>query len=146
MDTSDIVEIYQLIGMYGHAVDHEDQSLFPLVFTEDAVIDARPCGQEVYAGRDVISAWFALGKPPHPPAHHVTNTVVREENGEVRVRSKWFFVRARDGSMVTGEYDDTVVRTKDGWRIKLRVMIPKFPTSFPKTAKISEFTSQPRTN
>lgn len=139
MDASDIVEIYQLMGTYGHAVDFPDQSMLPLVFTEDAAIDARPCGQEVYRGRATIAAWFALGKPPHPPAHHMTNPVVREEGGEVRVKSKWFFVRAKDGTMVTGDYDDVVVRTADGWRIKLRVMTPRFPTQFPKTAKIADF-------
>jgi hypothetical protein len=137
MNPLDIIEIYQLMGMYGHAVDFPDQSLLPLVFTEDAVIDARPCNQELYKGRDTIAAWFALGKPPHPPAHLTTNPVVREEGGEVRVRSKWFFVRAKDGTMVTGDYDDVVVRTTDGWRIKLRVMIPRFPTQFAPTAKIA---------
>jgi hypothetical protein len=136
MDVRDIIEIYQLMGTYGHAVDFPDQSMLPLVFTEDASIDARPCGQEVYKGRATIAAWFALGKPPHPPAHHMTNPVVREEGGEVRVKSKWFFVRARDGTMVTGDYDDIVVRTAEGWRIKLRVMTPRFPTQFPKTAKV----------
>ncbi|TAK98255.1 MAG: nuclear transport factor 2 family protein [Rhodospirillaceae bacterium] len=132
MDTRDIIDIYQLLNMYGHAVDSPDQSLFPLVFTEDAVFDGRPCGAEIYEGRAAIAAWFALGKPPHPPAHHVTNPVVREEGGEVRVRSKYLFIDPRNGTGATGDYNDVVVRTPDGWRIKHRIVTPRYPTWFPK--------------
>jgi hypothetical protein len=139
MDERDIILIHQLMGMYGHAVDHTDQSLLPQVFTEDAVIDATPCGQQVYEGLTTISAWFGLGKPPHPPAHHMTNVVVFEQDGEVRVKSKFFFVRASTGAMVTGDYADVVVRTPAGWRIKRRTMIPRFPTDFPQTQTIAEF-------
>jgi hypothetical protein len=139
MDERDIILIHQLMGLYGHAVDHPDQSLLPLVFTEDAVIDATPCGQQVYEGLATISAWFGLGKPPHPPAHHMTNPVVYEQDGEVRVRSKFFFVRASTGAMVTGDYEDVVVRTAAGWRIKRRTMLPRFPTDFPKTKTIADF-------
>jgi hypothetical protein len=46
----------------------------PKVFTKDAVFDGRPCGgNDLYEGIDAISAWFALGKPPHPKAHHLMN-------------------------------------------------------------------------
>jgi hypothetical protein len=66
LDTHDIVKIYQLEGFCHHAVDHAGQSLFPQVFTADARFDGRLCGGPLLEGIDVIAAFFALRKPPHP--------------------------------------------------------------------------------
>ena len=125
MDHRDIVDIHQLIAFYGHAVDEPDQRLLPQVFTRDAVFVA-PFG--TYEGLDAICAWFALGKPPHPPSHHVTNIWVHEVDGEVCVRSKWFVVDRTDGSAATGDYEDVVVKTPEGWRIKHRRCFFRHPT------------------
>ena len=125
MDHADIVEIQQLISFYGHAVDEPDQRLLPLVFTTDAVFIA-PFGR--YEGLEAISAWFALGKPPHPPSHHVTNVCVHDVDGEVRVRSKWFVVDRNTGTASTGDYEDIVVKTAAGWRIKHRLCFFRFPS------------------
>lgn len=138
MDHRDIIEIHQLVALYGHAADASDQSLLPLVFTEDAVVDTRPCGPgDLVEGRAAIAAWFALGKPPHPPSHHTTNTFAFEEGGEVRVRSKWFVINRNDGTGVTGDYDDVVVRTSEGWRIRHRLVTPRFPEVVDFTRKLA---------
>jgi hypothetical protein len=121
MDTSDIVDIYQLEAFCHHAVDHEDQSLFHLVFTEDARFDGRLCGGPLYVGIEDIKAFFALGKPPHPAAHHMTNCWVREEDGRVLAKMKWMVPDPTTGRMNGGENDDWVVKTADGWRITDRV-------------------------
>lgn len=134
MDTKDIVEIQQLTALYSHAVDRADQSLFPLVFTEDAVFDGRPCGSPVYEGREAIAAWFALGKPPHPLAHHMTNCWVGEVDGRVAVKSKFIFRHPLDGSVCFGDYDDEVVHTADGWRIRRRLVTPRDPPAQPGAA------------
>ena len=130
MDTHDIVEIQQLMALYGHAVDAPDQAMFPLVFTEDAVYDARNTGWGLLEGRKAIADWFALGKPPHPPSHQTTNIHVYEADGETRVRSKWMIVDRRNGSMVCGDYDDVVVRTTEGWRIKRRSFKIRYPENY----------------
>jgi SnoaL-like domain len=127
MDHRDIVEIQQLMAAYGHAVDAPDQSLLPLIFTEDAQFDGRPCGDKLYVGLKAISDWFARGKPPHPPAHHMTNVWVREEAGKVKVSGKFIVVDERDGQVCMGDYDDTVVRSDAGWRIKHRICTYRFP-------------------
>jgi hypothetical protein len=131
MDNNDIVEIQQLIALYSHAVDMPDQSLFPQVFTEDAVFDGRPCGSPVYEGRAAIEAFFALGKPPHPLAHHMTNCWVREENGQALVRSKFIFRHPVYGEIHFGDYDDEVIRTGEGWRIRRRTVTPRDPPAQP---------------
>jgi hypothetical protein len=129
VETRDIVEIQQLMALYGHAVDAADQSMLPLVFTEDAVFDATAGGYDLMESRDAIAAWFALGKPPHPPSHHMTNAYVYEANGETRVKSKWLIINARNGTVLSGDYDDLVVRTTEGWRIKRRNFMFRYPVS-----------------
>lgn len=130
MDTRDIVEIQQLMGLYGHALDASDQSMFPLVFAEDAVFDARSTGWGLIEGRDAIAAWFARGKPPHPPAHNVFGVHVYEKNGETWVRSKWMNIDWRTGGLFAGDNDDQVVRTAEGWRIKRRTFVVRYPVDY----------------
>lgn len=127
MTNDDITEIQQLIALYAHAVDAPDQAMFPQVFTEDAVFDARPTGWGLIEGREAIAAWFARGKPPHPPSHNTMNVHIYEEGGETKVRSKWLSIDRRDGSMVSGDYHDVVVRTPEGWRIRSRGFIIRYP-------------------
>jgi len=129
METKDIVEIYQLEAFCHHAVDHEDQGLFHLVFTEDARFDGRNAGGDgpLCEGIDAIRAFFALGKPPHPAAHHMTNCWVHEEDGRVHVKMKWMVPDPRTGTMIGGVNDDWVVQTPDGWRIKERVAKVHYP-------------------
>jgi hypothetical protein len=132
----DITEIQQLEALYGHAVDAPDQSLLPKVFTRDAVFDGRPTGTDNYVdGLDAISAWFGLGKPPHPKVHNMFNVYVYEDGGETRVKSKWMVRNQRTGEIVMGDYDDVVVKTPDGWRIKLRVCTARDPEGFNAAAK-----------
>lgn len=127
LDVKDIIEIQQLEAFCHHAVDHTDQSLLPRVFTEDAVFDASLCNGPVFEGLEAIMGFFALGKPPHPASHHMTNCFVYEEAGEVRVKSKWMVPDRESGRMWGGENNDIVVKTNDGWRIKRRAARSLFP-------------------
>jgi hypothetical protein len=127
LETKDIVEIQQLESLLQHAVDHPDQSLFHLVFTEDARWDARACGGPLIEGIEGIKALFALGKPPHPPAHHTLNCWVHEEDGRVLVKQKWLIPNPSTGLFIGGDDNDWVVRTPDGWRIKERAATMRFP-------------------
>jgi len=127
METRDILDIHQLEALCHHAVDHSDQSMFHLVFTEDARFDGRLCGGPLFEGIEAIKGFFALGKPPHPPAHHMTNCWVREEDGRVLVKSKWMCPYPSTGMVYVGDNDDWVVRTEDGWRIKERIASLRHP-------------------
>lgn len=120
MNTQDIVDIQQLIALCGHAIDADDQSLIPLVYTNDGVFDPSAMGAPAIEGLDALIAFYTATKPHLPPAHNTTNIHVYEEGGQTRVRSKWMMLSRRDGSWLLGDYDDVVVRTKVGWRIKHR--------------------------
>jgi hypothetical protein len=127
LDIQDIVEIQQLESFCHHAVDSADQSLFPQVFTEDARFDARLCGGPLCEGIEAITAFFALGKPPHPASHHMTNCWVHEEEGRVLAKMKWMVPDRNIDRMWGGENNDWVVRTDKGWRIKERIAILLYP-------------------
>ncbi|MDE2406188.1 MAG: nuclear transport factor 2 family protein [Sphingomonadales bacterium] len=131
LDHRDIVEIQQLEAFVHHAVDHDDQSLFHLAFTEDAVFDSTGCGQggSRFEGIEAIKAFFAPGKPPHPMLHHMTNCYVFEQDGEVKVKMKWLVPNPENESFFGGENTDIVVRTPDGWRVRERRAVIKYPKS-----------------
>ena len=57
----------------------------------------------VQNGIDEIVAFFALGKPPHPPSHHMTNCWVREVDGQVLVKMKWLVPDVANGTFNGGD-------------------------------------------
>ncbi len=127
LNRNDIIDIQQLEAFCHHAVDHPDQSLFPEVFTEDAIFDGRLSGGPRCEGLDAIKDFFALGKPPHPASHHMTNCWIYEEGGRARVKSKWIIPDRDTGRVWCGENNDRVVLTDNGWRIKERVAKLLYP-------------------
>ncbi|MDE2404469.1 MAG: nuclear transport factor 2 family protein [Sphingomonadales bacterium] len=136
MHAQDIADIQQLMALSAHAVDAVDPVLMARAFTEDAVYDARAGtgGHGEIAGRQAILDWFALGKPPHPPSHNLFGSWIDDggdpDAGEVRVHSKWLVIDRRDGTAVSGDYHDIVVRTPDGWRIRRRRFTFRYPEAF----------------
>lgn len=126
LTAQDVTEIHQLMSLYGHAADADDQGSLADVFTQDAVFDARPVEAGLHEGLAAIRAWFALGKPPHPPSHNTTNVYVYEDGGQVRVRSKWLTIAAATGRPRSGDYDDVVVKTGAGWRIRTRLATGRY--------------------
>ena len=121
MNSSDVVAIQQVINLYGHAVDRRGATLLGQVFTEDGVFDGTPGGVGWYQRLDTLVGWFELGAPTHPPFHIGTNAYVYESNGEVKALSKWLITNPRNGTVWSGDYEDTMVRTPSGRRIRERV-------------------------
>ena len=124
MEASDIIEIHQLLGLYGHVVDAKEWDRFAELFEADAVLDYTGVrAPRVFSGLEEIRQYFRDAN--HPSAHHVTNIVVSEVAGEVRVQSKFFapYTRSTHDPLrwFGGDYDDVVVRTPAGWRFHRRV-------------------------
>ena len=134
MNAEDIVLIQQLMALSAHAVDACDPILMARAFTADAVYDATASRWGQIEGREAITAWFALGKPPHPPSHNLFGSWIDEADGEVRVHSKWLVIDRSDNSVVSGDYHDVVVRTDEGWRIRRRRFLFRHPENFPRDA------------
>ncbi|MGW0883217.1 nuclear transport factor 2 family protein [Streptomyces sp. NPDC002671] len=126
----DRLAITELVSLHGHFVDDGSLDRLEELFTSDVVYDLTDFGQEPLVGVAAIrDAALALGAA-NPVAHHVTNVVVTAlADGQVQVRSKGLGIRA-DGSCGSVSYDDTAVRTADGWRISHRkVTLRRTPLS-----------------
>jgi 3-phenylpropionate/cinnamic acid dioxygenase small subunit len=124
MDAGDIIMIHQLLSLYGHIVDAAEWERFDELFAADAELDYTAVrAPSVLHGVEEIREYFRGAN--HPSAHHVTNIVVFERDGEVRAKSKFFapYTRASHDPVrwYGGDYDDVVERVADGWRFRRRV-------------------------
>ena len=126
--TDDIVAIHQLLDLYGHVVDGQNLDALGEVFTDDATFDASGFGQGLHRGLGAIRAIFALGAPPHPPAHLTTNTVVFQRDGHMFAHSKWLTIDRATGGVRSGDYHDELINGPDGWRIARRRIEIRFYT------------------
>jgi 3-phenylpropionate/cinnamic acid dioxygenase small subunit len=134
LEGTDIILIHQLLGRYGHAIDHRQWDAFAALFVPEASIDyAGGTGTVVRNGRDDIVAWFRELATSHPPAHHVTNIVVDESAdpaGPVAVHSKFIAPFTREEHhpkrLYGGDYHDVVVKTADGWRFAHKQCVPRW--------------------
>jgi len=134
LDSTDIVLIHQLLGRYGHTIDHGRWDEFAALFLPDATIDYRGgTGDVQREGRNAIVDWFRELDATHPPAHHVTNIVVDESadpDGRVDVHSKFLapFTRPQHvpKRLYGGDYHDVVVKTSDGWKFAHKQCLPRW--------------------
>jgi hypothetical protein len=134
LDAADLIMIHQLLGRYGHTIDHRRWDEFAALWVEDSSIDYRGgTGAVERSGREAIVEWFRTIEAHHPPAHHVTNIVVDETadpGGPVAVHSKFIAPFTRDGHepkrLYGGDYHDIVVRTPDGWKFSHKQCLPRW--------------------
>jgi 3-phenylpropionate/cinnamic acid dioxygenase small subunit len=123
MDPADVIAIHQLYGLYGHVMDDRDWTRLPELFTEDCIFDATALGVPLMEGRAAIAATTETS-PATPLGHHVTNVFVAEIDGDAAVvRAKALGTYSR-GRAFSGDYEDRLVRTPDGWRISWRLNRP----------------------
>jgi 3-phenylpropionate/cinnamic acid dioxygenase small subunit len=120
---ADVIAIEQLYALYGHVLDDRDWERLPELFTDDCVFDATALGLPLMEGHQAI-ADSTEHSPMAPLAHHVTNVYVAEVGTDsARVRAKALGAYSK-GRAYSGNYDDALVRTADGWRIRRRVNRP----------------------
>jgi hypothetical protein len=126
LTVDDRLEIHEVIALHGHLSDAGAYERFDEVFTADLVVDASDLGRAPLPAPDssrprldmYIAASHRLG-PAGPLAHHVTNVIVREDGDGARAWSKGLAVN-QDGSVAAFTYEDHLVRTGLGWRIRQR--------------------------
>ena len=120
MDTSDVVEITQVLGRYGQIVDERAWEELGDVFTDDAVFDTGDFGQGCQVGLAAIRAMFEAGSQPY--SVNIVNIVVRDADqpGAARAHSKNIGLLPK-GRVGSARYDDLLVRTAAGWRVSQRV-------------------------
>jgi hypothetical protein len=121
VNTDDIVEINQIMGLYAHVIDGKQWHRLDELYTEDGVFDLSGLvGSELrYEGIDAIKGF--LTSMPMPLAHIATNTYVFEADGKVQSRGKWF-MPTDEGTVSGGVYRDVWAKTDRGWRLKERLV------------------------
>jgi hypothetical protein len=121
----DYVEIRQLAARYGHAVDQgaDDGYAYADLFAPDGTF-----GQTT--GRDELAALAKrTAQGPQAAWHFIVNHVI--EPTEDGAKGMQYLVHLRYGEAGQpnavwggGHYEDTYVKTADGWRFKTRRFVP----------------------
>jgi hypothetical protein len=121
MDLADRLELHELPGRYGDAIDDRDWPRLARIFTDDATFDLRDLGGPKLAGLAEIQRYMDE-EAQHPQTHLMTNVYVDE--GQAGTAKLYFrIVALRKGQSVgSASYYDDVVKTPAGWRVKDRVI------------------------
>ncbi len=120
MDLADRVELHELPGRYGDAIDDRDWPRLARIFTDDATFDLTDLGGPRLSGLAEIQRYMDT-EAQHPQTHMMTNVYVDETTGGPKLYFR--IVALRKGQSVgTASYYDDVVKTADGWRVKDRVI------------------------
>jgi len=121
MELSDRLELHELPGRYGDAIDDRDWEGLDAILTDDAVFDLTDLGLPVLEGLDEIKR-FMDEDADHPRTHMMTNIYVDEiADGVADLRFRIVALLGK-GLVGTGSYYDTVVKTVEGWRVEHRVV------------------------
>src|SRR5471032_309101 len=72
-DTTDILAIHELLGLYGHIIDAREWERVHELFTDDCTYDMTQFGLGVVHGAQAVRALWAGPDAAHPLAHHATN-------------------------------------------------------------------------
>jgi ketosteroid isomerase-like protein len=120
MDAADRIEIHELASRYGDLIDHRDWPGLGRVFTEDAVFTNPTLPGQDLVGLEAIRKVMRNAGSRHPLSHHITNIYVDDlEDGMAELHCR-IIHHLDDGRTRSGEYVDRVVKTPEGWRIKVR--------------------------
>lgn len=119
MDAADRLELHELPGRYGDAIDDRHWAGLDEIFTADAVFDLTDLGAPRLEGLDEIKR-FMDEDADHPRTHTMTNIYVDETSSGVRLNFR-IIALLPGGKVGTASYYDDVVKTPAGWRVANRV-------------------------
>ena len=131
LSTQDMIEIQQLYAKYNHAIDSGNAEAWANTFTEDGVFNTRFAGREQLMG--FIKMWHErMGGATR--RHWNSNLVVTgtTDGADGSVYLMLWDIGAKPQTIVsTGMYEDKLVKTKNGWRFKSRVVKGDTPPAAP---------------
>lgn len=126
-ETSDRIEIDDLLKRYTHAIDAKDYALLDTCFVSDAHVDYVSSGG-IAGAYPEVRAWLEKALAIFPvTVHSITNSEVKLDGdratGRTLVHNPMVFPgeKGRQIFTVYAYYHDDLVRTEDGWRIAKRV-------------------------
>jgi hypothetical protein len=134
LTTQDYIDIEQLYSTYNHAIDSGDGEAWAATFTADGTFNK-------YAGHDQLVGFIQLWKEKMSGGNRRHwNTNLRIVPGKDGASASVFLmlldVSTKPPSIVaTGMYNDTLVKTANGWRFKTRQTKMYTPPAAPTAPK-----------
>ena len=120
MDPADRLELHELPGRYGDAIDDRAWDRLDDIFTADAVFDLTDLGAPRCEGLPAIKQ-FMDQEAQHPRTHLMTNIYVDETPTGAQLRFR-IIALLGEGKVGSASYYDDVIKTPDGWRVTNRVI------------------------
>lgn len=116
-------EVDELLVRYATGIDTRDWALLRSCFTDDCEADYGDVGR--WTSGDEITAWMrATHEPLGHTLHRISNVRVAADGDDVTARSYVDAIVLGPGNVggarACGYYDDVVVDTPDGWKIRRR--------------------------
>ena len=127
MVEQDKAAILEILNLYGFALDSHQFDLFDLVFTEDVKAEFGPAGAVWPDLANLKRSFAEFHDTLTNHQHQMFGQLVHVDGDKAYAFSygNWLLVRdgTKDGSswLGTGWYDDELVRTDRGWRIRHRI-------------------------
>jgi hypothetical protein len=121
---ADIAEIQQLHARYNQGWDFRDVDLYLSAYADDAVFTTG--AGDAYTGKRAIKGYLTDGFTKGASAevtHNNTSVLITPTAEGAKGRVYWYTINvlARPAAIEgVGYYEDTYVRTADGWRMKSR--------------------------
>jgi 3-phenylpropionate/cinnamic acid dioxygenase small subunit len=121
---SDREQIGDLLVRYATGIDTKDWPLFRTCFTDDVRADYGDIG--VWTDVDAITEFMRVTHETMPATKHLLSNVAIEVDGDVASARSYVhavLVVTEEPAVwvdAIGQYDDELVRTADGWRIRAR--------------------------
>jgi 3-phenylpropionate/cinnamic acid dioxygenase small subunit len=134
-------DISKVILSYATGIDRRDYQLFRSCFTDDAVCRYAP--NLGWSNADAITAFMEeMHRDLGMTLHRMTNIVIAETPTGAAVRTYVdVILMSPDGSLnmdADGFYDDEMVKTEQGWKIKFRrFTLVQFTGEVPELARRS---------
>jgi uncharacterized protein (TIGR02246 family) len=131
LEASDVLAIQQLYAAYNIAADRGDGKAFAGCFAPDGAFDI--VGMMRMDTFDAL-AEFAQSIPANAPgSRHVAANILVEGDADLANGMAYFMLLDTRSSPVavtmTGQYEDRLVRTEDGWRFAERRFTADVPAS-----------------
>jgi hypothetical protein len=121
MDLADRLELHELPGRYGDAIDDRNWPGLARIFTDDATFDLTDLGGPKLTSLADIQRYMDT-EAQHPRTHLMTNIYVDETPTGAKLSFRIVALLKGDRPVGTASYYDDVVKTSEGWRVKHRVI------------------------
>lgn len=122
--TGDVDAIGRVLVRYATAIDTRDWQLFRSCFVDDAACDYGDIG--AFTGVAALTSFMEAAHAGFGATNHMLSNFAVDVDGDRATARSYVHVvlTFRDDTSAwidsVGSYDDTLVRTSDGWRIATR--------------------------